>query len=452
MDLQLHRKLHKTVATANSKLQGATMALKKTNFGDDEIAIFDEAFAYKRGKYWQFRMWLEKEHKYYRKSLKTTNQSTAIQLAKNLYHQVHADSLSGKTQFSLTTKQGVEMYISYREKDVSTGVIVKERLGTIKTHLEHWLSFIKKDTKLRELQRTDCENYILSRTKTKKKLPASQTTIRNEQSTINAMMKYLFKHNQTNIDGFDFRKLARIDTNDDAVRRSTFTIDEACDFEAATHQYLASVENKLDDDRNLIKFICSYYFLFAMHSGLRTGEQRQLKWSDLKWAEHTAVNEETKKISKISIVKLKIRAETSKWRKSRTFEIRDKGYLDDYRSKIWEKHKANGIGNSYVFSNDGKTMLTERAILYNFEQILALTEIKDTNERDLVPYSFRHFFITQKVNAGVNILHIANDAGTSVTHIDNTYYHTDAETLRNSAIAGYTASKDGTNDEDDSYD
>jgi hypothetical protein len=42
------------------------MALKKTNFGDDEIAIFDEAFAYKRGKYWQFRMWLEKEHKYYR--------------------------------------------------------------------------------------------------------------------------------------------------------------------------------------------------------------------------------------------------------------------------------------------------------------------------------------------------------------------------------------------------
>lgn len=101
------------------------------------------------------------------------------------------------------------------------------------------------------------------------------------------MMKYLFKHNQANIDSFDFRKLARIDTNDDAIRRSTFTLDEAADFEAATHQYLATVENKLDDDRNLIKFICCYYYLFAMHSGLRTGEQRKLKWSDLKWEEYT---------------------------------------------------------------------------------------------------------------------------------------------------------------------
>jgi integrase len=424
------------------------MALKKTSFSDEEIVIFDEAVIYKRGLYWQFRMWLEKEHKYYRRSLKTNNQSTAIQAAKTLYHQIHADSQSGKTQFSLATKQGVEIYVKYREKDVETGAIVKERLGTIKTHLEHWLNFIKKDTKLKELQRTDCENYALERTKTKKKIPANQTTIKNEQSTINAMMKYLFRRNETFIDSFDFRKFARLDSNDDAIRRSTFTTEEAALFEAATHQYLADVEHSLDDDKNLIKFICCYYYLFAMLSGLRTGEQRQLKWSDLDWDEHTAVNAQTKKQSKISIIKLKIRAETSKWRKSRTFEITDKGYLDDYRSKIWAKHKENGIANSYVFSKDGKSAITERAILYNFEQILALTKIKNTDKRNLVPYSFRHFFITQKVNSGVNILHIKNDAGTSITHIEKTYYHTDKATLRNSALAGYTVSADGTNDED----
>jgi integrase len=424
------------------------MALKKTSFSDDEIAIFDEAVIYKRGKYWQFRMWLEKEHRYYRKSLRTTNQSTAIQAAKNQYHQIHADSQSGKTQFSLTTKQGVAMYVEYREKDVETGAIVKERLSTIKTHLEHWLNFIKKDTKLKELQRTDCENYVLERKKTKKKVPASQTTIKNEQSTINAMMKYLFKRNETFIDSFDFRKFARLDTNNDAIRRSTFTVKEAAEFEAATLKYLADAERSLDDEKNLIKFICCYYYLFAMLSGLRTGEQRQLKWSDLSWDEHTAVNENTKKKSKISIVKLKIRAETSKWRKSRNFEIRDKGYLDDYRSKIWPMHKANGLTNSYVFSKDGKSAITERAILYNFEQILALTEIEDKDKRNLVPYSFRHFFITQKVNSGINILHIANDAGTSITHIEKTYYHTDNATLRNSALAGYIVSADGTNDDE----
>ncbi len=34
------------------------MPLKKKQFGDEEIAIFDEAVIYKRGEYWHFRMWL----------------------------------------------------------------------------------------------------------------------------------------------------------------------------------------------------------------------------------------------------------------------------------------------------------------------------------------------------------------------------------------------------------
>ena len=36
------------------------MPLKKTEYNDDEIAIFDEAVIYKRGEYWQMRMWLAK--------------------------------------------------------------------------------------------------------------------------------------------------------------------------------------------------------------------------------------------------------------------------------------------------------------------------------------------------------------------------------------------------------
>ena len=46
------------------------MALKKQNFAEGEIAIFDEACVYKRGEYWQFRLWLPKENKYARKSLR----------------------------------------------------------------------------------------------------------------------------------------------------------------------------------------------------------------------------------------------------------------------------------------------------------------------------------------------------------------------------------------------
>ena len=38
------------------------------------------------------------------------------------------------------------------------------------------------------MERTDCENYFHERTKNKKKLPVSRTTILNEQSSINAML------------------------------------------------------------------------------------------------------------------------------------------------------------------------------------------------------------------------------------------------------------------------
>ena len=40
------------------------MALKKQQYSDEEIAIFDEAVIYKRGAYWHFRMWLKGEGKY----------------------------------------------------------------------------------------------------------------------------------------------------------------------------------------------------------------------------------------------------------------------------------------------------------------------------------------------------------------------------------------------------
>ena len=46
------------------------MPLKKKQFSEEEIAIFDEVVIYKRGDQWHFRMWLNGEGKYARKSLR----------------------------------------------------------------------------------------------------------------------------------------------------------------------------------------------------------------------------------------------------------------------------------------------------------------------------------------------------------------------------------------------
>ena len=158
------------------------MALKKTKFEDNEEAIFDGAVIYTRGAYWQFRMWLTKEHKYARFSLKTTSKSTALDIAKRHYHELMANQLAGKRYYSITTKAGVELYLEWKKKQI--GNRIKEgRFGTIFTHLEHWLKFIGKDTKLKELAVTDGDDYNYERTKSRTG-GVSQTTVENEQSLL----------------------------------------------------------------------------------------------------------------------------------------------------------------------------------------------------------------------------------------------------------------------------
>lgn len=417
------------------------MTLKKRTYGDDEIPIFDDAMIYKRGDYWQFRMWLAGEGKYAIKSLKTRNRSTAIDKGKDFYLELLANQRAGKKYFSLTTKEGVAKYVASRQRDVDVGLIVKGRLGTIKIHLEHWLDFIGRDTKLKELERTDCEDYFFQRRKvsTKKKLPVSQSTVLNEQSTINAMMSWLFKNNETTIDHFEFKKLPKQDIKDDRIRRATFEPKEIDDIGVAIGKYWDKKRNKLDQEEWQARVLACYYFLIASVTGLRTGEQRQLKWADV---EHQIIL--TEDGDQADVAKIKVRAETSKVRQSRTFIIRDNQYFQHLRG--FHKNvvgKADSqISGHYVFSLDGKTPISERAILYHFGKIIELAEI-DITERDIVPYSFRHYFITQKLVHGLNHRQVADICGTSITQIEKTYYHVDEEMMSDTAMLDHDKGNDG---------
>ena len=371
------------------------MTAKKKTYSDDEVAIYDDAMIYKRGDIWHFRLWLAKEGKYARFSLKTKNRSTAEDRAKVEYINLMAEQQSGKTYFSKTTKQGVEMYLAQRWKDCEAGLIVKGRYATLKTHLEHWLDFIERDKKLKELERTACENYYHARTKTKKVLSISQTTVENEQSTINAMMTWLFKRNETLIDGFDFKKLPRIDKGDDALRRSIFTDEEIADITTQLESDIAEASKNIDEDSNLVKVIVCYHLLVSIIAGMRRGEQLQLRWQDIGWLERNVAGTD------FSFVKIRVRAETSKVRKTRVFVVKDREYFDNLfkllhpRFTAAEKDKQVKLKfpDALIFSTNGVVPITVRAIDYHFDRVLDAANVKNRDTRDLVPYSFRHYFI-----------------------------------------------------------
>lgn len=423
------------------------MALKKAEFNDDEIPIFEEALVYKRGEYWQMRMWLAKEHKYARFSLKTRNRATAIDKAKLHYHELMAGQLQGKSYFSITTRMGVEMYLEHRKKDVTNGFIVSGRYNTIATHLKHWLTFIGKDVKLKELERTDCEDYFASRTKTKKKetIRISQTTVENEQSSVNAMMAWLYKHKETYIDGFDFKKLKAVDKGSEANRRNTFTDDEVKRWTAELSKYIKEAEKDLTEPNNLVKAVCGYYLGFSLITGLRRGEQLQLKWSDVEDMEHTEARG-----NGFDLIKVTVRGETSKVRKTRKFVVKDSLYLKGlieltrqrHKGKILEVDLIKLVQDELMFSTNGKTAITARAIGVHFDKLVALAKIPNSDKRGLVPYSLRHYFITQRVNSNLPPAIVAEMCGTSITQIEKTYYHTTEDKMVSNALAGYYV-KDG---------
>jgi len=89
-------------------------------------------------------LWLPKENKYARKSLRTRSESTAVERGKAAYLEVYGNLQQGKSYFSITTKKGVEKYLCFRKRDVELGHIVSGRLATIATHFSTSLATLAK--------------------------------------------------------------------------------------------------------------------------------------------------------------------------------------------------------------------------------------------------------------------------------------------------------------------
>ena len=419
------------------------MALKKTKFEDNEEPIFDGAVIYTRGAYWQFRMWLTKEHKYARFSLKTTSKSTALDQARRHYHELMANQLSGKSYHSITTKAGVELYLEWKKKQI--GKKIKEgRFGTINTHLEHWLKFIGKDTKLKELAITDCDDYYHERTKSREK-GASQTTVENEQSTINAMVKWLHSRELTNITSFDFPKLKTLDKGKESNRRSLFEDDEILAIDKVLWDYIKEAETNISQPINLTKALCGYFLGIAMITGLRRGEQLQLTWKDLYEMER-----KEQRTRSVDLIKITVRGETSKVGNTRKFVVKDYGYFFGLLALQAKRIDAQALEADWrglvlddlLFKTSGTSAITPRAILFHFDKVLKLANVINVKTRNIVPYSFRHTFITKRVNSGLAIASVAEMCGTSITQIEKTYYHTTEAKMISNALADYEY-KDG---------
>ena len=258
------------------------------------------------------------------------------------------------------------------------------------------------------------------------------------------MMSWLHKRGESYIEAFEFKKLGKIDTGDERTRRNTFTDEEIIDIKTELEKYIKEAKEDLSLYGNLNKVVTSYYLLISIITGLRRGEQLQLTWSDISWLEKQVKSDsnEDEEGETYSLVKITVRGKTSKVGKTRNFVVKDWEYFDELFKFLHPRYvKANKgdksatpFAKTLIFSLDGKTPLTPRVILYHFDEILTRCEIDGGDERDLVPYSFRHYFITDMINKGASPTQVAETCGTSTAQIEKTYYHTTERKMIENAL------------------
>lgn len=416
---------------------------KKTQFREDEVALGEsdtDALLYKRDGWWQLRIYLREEGKYLRRSLGTKSLEIAKERGNMKRREVERDKLIGKKQFGLTVEQGVEQYLARRKDEVTevaAGGITAERWSTIQSQLKNFLRYMrvhKEDVRLRELEKRDTWNYFDWRRGTAQKEPATSTLL-NEQAMINACIRYLFEQHEISIPALDFPKIRLLERND-AQRTTPTKAEYAWIISEMARRTAAKGEMLTDYERQKRKLFESFVRISAQ-SGMRMGEQYQLRWENVK----------TYKKHERNFAEICVLATTTKVRKQREISV--------LCGAEFERMKGYGHDEGYVFSmTDGKTHIERTWIHRSWREMLvdiAETRISATRKALLVPYSLRHWFITRSINAGAEVSKVARLCGTSPEQINKTYYHLQKEEQEQVVMLGIDAYKDDWEDNKENY-
>ena len=386
------------------------------------------------GDVFQFRMWVQGEKTHYRKSLKTKDLTTALERGRELGMKLLTDIKQDKKIFGMTLRQGVDLYLDDRDKDVAGKVITQGRWITIKTQMQRLMEIVGENTKISELDRGTLFDFDRSRRALNSSV--KDVTIRNEQSTINHMIKFLHRKGISHFDSFDFRRMSI--RQKDVGKRDTLTIDEYKELINFMRTYVSQAKATDEADR-LERLLIRDYVLISTNTCMRVGELRQLTWGDIERIETIYdANEKQQKL-----VHINVRAETSKVRNQRKIICRGGEYFERLRSRQQFTGKDDLVFSSVngTAQISGKKWTKHWTALMNGIDI-SVEEWKE--KRNLTWYSLRHFGITMRILAQVNVLDVAKLAGTSITHIENTYLKYQEEHMRTQAMKTFSFNSDGT--------
>lgn len=352
------------------------------------------------GDVWQMRVWISKEKKYVKKSLRTRDLETAKEKGRHLYYSMMGKIDAGQKLFTITAKELTEKYLEYQQDRVDGGFITKGRFITIRSQMTHFLNFVGEGSSLDTIDRQRYKDYYLYRRKTHPKV--RDKTLLNERATISHLHKWALENNHITQDRLPlWSEIKRINIES----RTAFTIEDY----KTLYRYLRNYTHNIGDERELYyRQLIRDFILIQSNTGLRFGECRFLKW-------HCVSVVKSK--NKYPNVQIRVPAEISKIRKDRTAV----GMRGDFfnRIKTYSKHTQP---QDYVFADFDTGEPINKRMLYKMWHLIMDESGLSESVNNYSYYCLRHTFATYRLQYGkIDIRTLAKVMGCAVSFIEQHY-------------------------------
>jgi integrase len=371
-------------------------------FGDLNVTLYRRSDV--QNSSWFFRIHIKQEDRNYRKSLDTDDLPTAKKRAHTEVIKILAKVESGQRVLALALKDLVRQFSLHMENLVRQDQISPRTWISQRYRIRTGLEFLKTkypngiETRVTDIDGKLFHGYLdwrLAQLKAKGRT-IQRDVVRDELLVIRKMFLFARKEKlctEKSIPNWDFV------VEKQGPKRERISGKNYSDFFNAVTQWVKEA-------RDAKTF---YHRMMLMHaadlvgiSGMRSGEVFGLRNKDVEVRGDDCV--------------LKIRAETSKVRRSRQVTILTTTFKD------WLNHQKHKEPSDFVFSpfDSGKT--SARDVFYHQYKSLRVA-LKNIALDWFDLYHCRHWWITNRLIAEEPIHLVAQAAGTSVKEIESTYSH-----------------------------
>ena len=363
---------------------------------DDEMCVFMRP----NSPNYYCRYYVRQEQKYYQKSLRTKSKVVAQEKAKEIYREITTLVSRDEKVFNLTWKEAIDIYDEMEMERYMGGVIVREWYKKKLTYLRNtWMNFVGADTPVNKTNDDDAREFYRIRSRHLK----TKTVLRYEITIVNSIYTDLLVPKNYCLRKFRMPKTT-ITKRDRSRRTDTFTIEEWEVLYKSMQRW--TERDEITDERQA-----------QTRYGKTTNMTKKLSISqqELEWCRRNILREfilisanmGTRPVSELLNVKRKDVNITKTKFKDWYAEGNDEWRLTcDVFIDSSGRRKGQQI-NRFVLNR----LFTE------LMHYAGLTRIKFT------PYHLRHFYITQRLMNGVDVVLLSENAGNSPQVLLQSYAH-----------------------------